>query len=760
MATPPLYPPFDDPARQIRLLYLLPSSDFSAPIEGTLQVISLVRSPSLSSQEHELGQQQDEYTALSYAWGSPSLTTPILLNGHPHHVTLNLASALRHLRHASSSSKKLTLWIDAICINQQDDFEKSHQVAQMGEIYKSADSVIVWLGECEDGDDSHLVAELFLTLSSGSFEDSPFPPPGREADRLLNAGIKFVMNREWWARLWVVQEVLLAKKLEFRFGQWRFEELDVWIGVLGFLVLLGRKTGGNHVVDDGCRPSSLGPGAEITSHENLDVVSSRLAMISLMSEQRKNMVNGEKGFSGLINDDGGEEAVEKGPEHEDETGEGATGGDGLRDESGIVNAAHDLEEEEAHSRAHSEDGQNDRNLPDPMANEDETDEDDGEAEEDELLTISPPRNWTLRSLLESFCERQCTLAQDQVYGLLGVAQDADQYEKPDYSKAPIDVLTQVAIKNLTDETWGLRLLSLAGTSNSSCDKNGLQLPSWVPDWTSRRHNRFAPYTIYAPLVLQKEKPMLAFSPDHRAVRVRGVIHAIVSHVTPTNVSAEGTHLSPNMFFDVDGKPLLYKTGITRLHAVFITLLYDLHMVTGKRLAPGTRSFRDALAAFLYSLGKGLDRGHEERVNDDTTDKYPDYIASFLHWVGQDHRGAQSVEQILDLFLGKELRSDPRLAWKKRKDELTRGQYHYEHCHRVSRILVNSLSGGHLIETENGLFGMASGLVQKGDAVCVLFGCPIPIILRKMGENWVIVQSCYVYGFDEGSSLEARDFNIV
>jgi len=262
-----------------------------------------------------------------------------------------------------------------------------------------------------------------------------------------------------------------------------------------------------------------------------------------------------------------------------------------------------------------------------------------------------------------------------VYGLLGVAEDADQYEKPDYSKAPFDVLTQVAVKNLTDETWGLRLLSLAGANNCSSDKNGLQLPSWVPDWTSRRHNRFVSHTIYAPLVLQKEKPMLVFSPDHRAIRVRGVVHSIVSHVIPTNVSAEGSHLSPAMFFDVDGKPLLYKTGITRLHAVFITLLYDLHRITGKRLAPGTTSFYDAVAAFLYRLGKGLDRGHEERVNDNTTDKYPDYIASFLHWVGQDHRGAQSVEQILDLFLGKELRSDPQLAWKKRKDELTQGQYH-------------------------------------------------------------------------------------
>ena len=258
----------------------------------------------------------------------------------------------------------------------------------MGEIYKSAGSVIAWLGECQDGDDSHLVAEFFSTLRSRSFENSPFPPPGRESDRLLEAGIKFVMHREWWARLWVVQEVLLAKKLEFRFGEWRFEELYVWIGVLGFWELLGRKTGG--YLNDGHHPSSS-PGVELTSHDNLDAVSSSLTMTLFMSEQRKNMVKGGKGFPWWVNYSGREEAAEKGPEHEGETGEGATGGGGLRDESGIINAAHDPEEDEAHSRAHSEDGQSDGNLSDPMTSEeDETDEDGGEAEEDELLAILPP----------------------------------------------------------------------------------------------------------------------------------------------------------------------------------------------------------------------------------------------------------------------------------------------------------------------------------------------------------------------------------
>lgn len=173
-------------------------------------------------------------------------------------------------------------------------------------------------------------------------------------------------------------------------------------------------------------------------------------------------------------------------------------------------------------------------------------------------------------------------------GLLGVAQDADQYEKPDYSQASTEVFTQVGIKNVTDGKWSLRLLCLAGATNCS-NQNGLQLPSWVSDWTSRRYNRLAPYTIYAPLVLQNEEPMLSFSPDHRAIRVRGVVYDNVSRITPTSVSAEGSRLLPTMFF-ADGEPFLYTTGITRLHAVFITLLYDIHMVTGKRLVAGTRSF--------------------------------------------------------------------------------------------------------------------------------------------------------------------------
>lgn len=91
-------------------------------------------------------------------------------------------------------------------------------------------------------------------------------------------------------------------------------------------------------------------------------------------------------------------------------------------------------------------------------------------------------------------------------------------------------------------------------------------------------------------------------------------------------------------------------------------------------------------------------------------------------------------------MGKES-SNAQRAWKRSgRRESTRGQYNYEACHRVSRIPFNFLSGGHLFETENGLFGMASGMVRKGDVICILFGCPMPIIMRKVGENWAIIQS--------------------
>lgn len=152
-------------------------------------------------------------------------------------VTPNLELALRHLRRRS---QRRTLWIDALCINQEDEDEKMAQIQRMGVIYASAAAVVVWLGDCHGigGRPSCLerrlrkrygcrhrneIEEAFNLMNAPELWTFAIPRIfGRvgwpdEVDfairrRCMAArrGFLRIARRGWWRRLWVVQEVLLA----------------------------------------------------------------------------------------------------------------------------------------------------------------------------------------------------------------------------------------------------------------------------------------------------------------------------------------------------------------------------------------------------------------------------------------------------------------------------------------------------------------------------------------------------------------------
>jgi len=117
--------------RDIRLVKLYPGL-FEDHIRCSLETTSLDSKPT--------------YEALSYVWGDPTLTTQILVDDCPLEMTINLAVALRQIR---QSSKTRVLWIDAICIDQADSTEKTHQVKLMGNIYRASQHCLVWLGTLE-----------------------------------------------------------------------------------------------------------------------------------------------------------------------------------------------------------------------------------------------------------------------------------------------------------------------------------------------------------------------------------------------------------------------------------------------------------------------------------------------------------------------------------------------------------------------------------------------------------------------------------
>lgn len=117
-----------------------------------------------------------EFEALSYVWGDPGRKLSILLHNQEFEVTWNLAHALRHLRAAESNILEArTLWIDAICIDQQNINERNQQVRRMDIVYKRAKQVVVWLGNYSEPEDE--LVEFpdewgFQKLEPGSFEST------------------------------------------------------------------------------------------------------------------------------------------------------------------------------------------------------------------------------------------------------------------------------------------------------------------------------------------------------------------------------------------------------------------------------------------------------------------------------------------------------------------------------------------------------------------------------------------------------------
>jgi hypothetical protein len=178
------YEPLREP-RQIRLLELLPGKGRD-PIRCEL---SVARLPGAI-----------RFEALSYVWGGDTPMWEIYLDGWPVLIRENLWQFLAQWRHHTNSA---TLWIDALCINQESLAERSQQVQFMGDIYKSATRVLAWLGP---GNPS---CDLVMDIMAKVQPRSPAPETFNQ-DSTLSAMAEWCSN-PYWSRTWVIQEFLLTQ---------------------------------------------------------------------------------------------------------------------------------------------------------------------------------------------------------------------------------------------------------------------------------------------------------------------------------------------------------------------------------------------------------------------------------------------------------------------------------------------------------------------------------------------------------------------
>jgi hypothetical protein len=213
-----------------RLLYLKPGNQ-DEPLQCSLLNFRLDRAP--------------DFVALSYVWGDPKNVKVIQCSDDSLVITDNLHGALIRLRHPD---QQRILWIDAICINQEDLDERGKQVQLMGVIYQQAKKVIVWLGPelpedfkafnfmeainpilREAGDRTPLQTKEIIEKIE---EDTSLPSDGW-------SHVDALFHRPYFSRIWVIQEVARAKKTTALYGS---QSTDYQTLIKTFLFCLDANT--------------------------------------------------------------------------------------------------------------------------------------------------------------------------------------------------------------------------------------------------------------------------------------------------------------------------------------------------------------------------------------------------------------------------------------------------------------------------------------------------------------------------------------
>ncbi|KAJ3564410.1 hypothetical protein NPX13_g7853 [Xylaria arbuscula] len=230
-ATYPMYQPLDPASKCIRVLELLPGV-FENDLRCVLRTVSLNDKPS--------------YTALSYTWGARTegRTLKIRPDGKwisksielP--ITDNLFRALRRLRRPL---KTHVLWVDAVCINQEDISERSAQVALMEEIYSNAGFTAIWLGDISGKtiyDDDLTGRQTLMQSVSSLLPSNPVSDIFWNGDCIPMDHAIQTTTPSWKDRGWIIQEYVLSQKPYFQFGSRTraIDKADTSLGHRGFAV--------------------------------------------------------------------------------------------------------------------------------------------------------------------------------------------------------------------------------------------------------------------------------------------------------------------------------------------------------------------------------------------------------------------------------------------------------------------------------------------------------------------------------------------
>jgi len=677
------YSPLADPARQIRLICTksTPPDVGGASTDCFLTTVDLATAP--------------PFHALSYMWGDPKTTFEVEINGFSINATRNLHDALMAVW---SRSDVEYLWIDALCINQASLDEKCYQVPLMGQIYSRAESVLVWIGPAAN--ESGRAMALFRRWGEAieralhhfggrTFSKESMKLVRRDIGEPLFDELAFqaagtFFSRDYWRRMWIMQEIVLARQAVVLCGN---DEVDldhlrlsvaVWDG-LGLLKV-------EDLIDAETQLKlnlAYAEGANLASIQTI---------LKLRLERRR---------------------------------------------------AADAGQPLGHSALN-------------------------------LVCLARPST--------------ATDPRDKIFAVYGLLDDSQGYPvKPDYSSPAEDIYRRFAVQQMTG-SGRLDILRFAGLLTFKKTASKLVLPSWVPDFSTE------------PLAMnlitvgddayhadRGATPHWRLSADERSLYVRGVICDALDAVTSSGDNDSNwtwtwwelaaSHASN----DVSATP--FPAGVPWRQAFFRTLMADytspgfgsaeFHNADSAewflRRAEGFMSHmrllaleraRDQIRAQEAETGEKIlvttndgDGDAEVTVDASKVANVDRFDVSTLYWLqnSTDNTDQETRMATLDAFLGGEHGPGSRLQWPFER-------YPEPSANSQNLILflkaTQSLCGGRAFAvTSKGYFALVPQLARRGDVVVVIFGCPITLLLRRVGNGFAVVGEVVVYGMMQGEMME-------
>jgi hypothetical protein len=197
-----IYQQLHHPSLEVRLLEILPCLSTDKPPTCRLSAFPIENAPT--------------FDAVSYTWGGSTDAHVLFINGEQIPLHENLARILGNLRHRSETEDG-HLWVDAISINQADNSERNHQVAILAKIFSSARRVLISFGAADDGD-AEGVANIVTATKRIPRADSNERAALRTFTLDPENCITQLFQKPYWSRVWIIQEVVLAKDLTILFG--------------------------------------------------------------------------------------------------------------------------------------------------------------------------------------------------------------------------------------------------------------------------------------------------------------------------------------------------------------------------------------------------------------------------------------------------------------------------------------------------------------------------------------------------------------